>query len=57
MKKLTAGLDIKENPRLSLIEQLISFITMHQGSSETNDEYFFDNSKGETHYMQLKTYG
>ena len=37
-KKITAGLDIKEKPRLSIIEQIISFSTMRQDPAETNGE-------------------
>ena len=39
LNKITAGVDTKENPRMSLIDQLISFVTMCQGPYETNDEY------------------
>ena len=38
LKKIMAGVDVKANPRLSLIEQIISFITMRQGPDEINDE-------------------
>ena len=38
LNKITAGLDTKENPRMSLIDQLISFVTMRQYLAETNDE-------------------
>ena len=41
LKKITAGVDINENPRLSLIEQLISFITMCQVPAEINNEYLY----------------
>ena len=36
-----AGLDLKANPRLSLIKQLILFITICQGPTEANDEYLY----------------
>ena len=39
LKKIMAGVDFKSNPRLYLIEQLSSLVTMHQGPTETNDEY------------------
>ena len=39
LKKITAGVDIKANPRLSLIEHIVSFVTMRQGTAETNDDY------------------
>ena len=38
VNKITAGVDVKEKPRLHLIEQLISFVTMYQGTTETNYE-------------------
>ena len=34
-----AGVDIKANPRRSLIEQNNLFVTMCKGTTETNDEY------------------
>ena len=37
LKKTMAGVDVMENPRLLLIEHLISFVTMLQCSTETND--------------------
>ena len=37
--KNTAGLYVKMNPNLSLIEKLISFITVIQVPTETNDYY------------------
>ena len=40
LKKITAVVDVKASPRMSQIEQLISFITMHQGADEINDDYF-----------------
>ena len=39
LKKTTTGLDVKAKPSMSLIEHLISFVTMRQGPSETNDKY------------------
>ena len=39
LKKIIVGVYIKANPRLYLIEQPSSFITMHKGPTETNDEY------------------
>ena len=36
-----AGVDIKANLRLSLIEHLISFVTMCQVPSEINDDYLY----------------
>ena len=40
-KKITAGVDAKSNPWLYIIKQLISFVTMHTGPTETNDEYLY----------------
>ena len=37
LKKITEKVDIKENPRLSLIEHLVLFIAMRQGPTEMND--------------------
>ena len=39
LKKITTGVDVKAIPRMSLIEQLILFVNMRQGPTETNDEY------------------
>ena len=39
MNKITSGLDVKSKLRLSLMEQIILFITMRPGPSESNDEY------------------
>ena len=39
LKKITAGVDINAMKKLSIIEQLISFVAMRQGPAETNDEY------------------
>ena len=39
VKKVTAWVDKKANPRLSLIEHLISLVTMRQVPTETNNEY------------------
>ena len=33
------GVDIKANPRLSILEQLILFFTIRQGLYETDDEH------------------
>ena len=41
LKKITLGVYIKSNPRLYIIEQFISFFTMHEVPAETNDEYFY----------------
>ena len=38
-KKVTAGVDTKANPALSLHEQLITFFTTRQGQSESDDDY------------------
>ena len=40
-KKIMAGVYLGENPRLFLIEQLILFITMDQGPTETNYLYLY----------------
>ena len=40
-KKIMAGVDLGENTRLFLIEQLILFITMDQGPTETNYLYLY----------------
>ena len=39
LKKITAGVDLKANPVLSLHEQTLAFFTMHQGISETDEDY------------------
>ena len=36
LKKIMTGVDVKANPRLSLIEHLILFVTMPQGPTEKN---------------------
>ena len=38
-KIITEGIEVKVNTKISLIEQLISFITTIQGTTETNYEY------------------
>ena len=39
LKKITVGVYVKAKPGLPLIEQLILFVNMRQGPTETNDEY------------------
>jgi hypothetical protein len=39
VKTIGAGVDPKENPVLSLHEQLFFFLTMRQGQSESDDDY------------------
>ena len=39
LKKTTAGVDIKTNRRLYLIEHLILLVTLRQVPNEMNDEY------------------
>ena len=38
-KKITAGVDTKENPMLTLHEQMLMFVTTRQGQSESDDDY------------------
>ena len=38
-KKITARVDVKANPRMYLIEQLIAFINMRQVPAEIDNEY------------------
>ena len=39
IKKTTAGMDMKENPALTLHEQMLIFMTTRQGQSESDDDY------------------
>ena len=39
LNHIMAGVDIGLNPRLSLIEHLILFVTIRQVTTENNDEY------------------
>ena len=39
LRKIMTGVDVKSNPMMSRIEQLVSFIIMSQGPAEINDEY------------------
>jgi len=39
LKAITAGVDTKSNPALTLHEQILTFFTMHQGSTESDDNY------------------
>ena len=39
IKKITAGVDSKTNTALSLHEQILMFMTMRQGATESDDEY------------------
>ena len=39
IKTVSSGVDIKENPALTLHKQLLTFLTMQQGQSESDDDY------------------
>ena len=39
VKKITAGVDTKMNPALTLHEQIMSFFTIKQGRMEADDDY------------------
>jgi len=39
IKKITAGIDTKTNPALTLHEQLLVFFTTKQGQNESDDNY------------------
>lgn len=39
IKTVTAGVDLKANPALTLHEQMLLFSTTHQGQSESDDDY------------------
>ena len=41
LKKIIERVDVKSNPRLSLIEKLISFINIRQFPAGINDEYLY----------------
>ena len=58
------GLDLKANPRLSLIKHLISLVTILQGPTESNYDYLYRFNfrlqkwilAGETYYVQFEKY-
>ena len=39
LKKITSGIDVKLNKRAVLHDQLLTFLTMRQGATESNDDY------------------